>query len=92
MKILKIPVIVLSTCLLCSCEKLFNPNNDNPSTYDRILIDPAFAEGLLIRAYTYIPTNDYQFNEVATDDAATTEKGKWFSTDGYRRLDLADQP
>ncbi|MGN7720459.1 RagB/SusD family nutrient uptake outer membrane protein [Chitinophaga sp. 22620] len=89
MKILKIPVIVLSTCLLCSCEKLFNPNNDNPSTYDRILIDPAFAEGLLIRAYTYIPTNDYQFNEVATDDAATTEKGSGFlrmATGGWTSL------
>lgn len=65
---------MLFTCLLCSCEKMFNPNNDNHSTLDRVYVDPAFAEGLLIKAYTYIPTNDYTFNEVATDDAATNDK------------------
>lgn len=74
MKILKIPLFMLFTCLLCSCEKLFNPNNDNHSTFDRVYTDPAFAEGLLIKAYTYIPTNDYTYNEVATDDAATNDK------------------
>lgn len=74
MKKLKIPLFLLATCALCSCEKLFNPNNDNHSTFDRVLVDPAFAEGLLIKAYTYIPTNDYPYNEVATDDAATNVK------------------
>lgn len=74
MKILKIPLFMLFTCALCSCEKLFNPNNDNHSTFDRVLVDPAFAEGLLIKAYTYIPTNDYTYNEIATDDAATNDK------------------
>lgn len=74
MKIFKIPLFVLAASLLCSCEKLFNPNNDNHSTMDRVYVDPAYAEGLLIKAYTYIPTNDYTYNEIATDDAATNDK------------------
>ncbi|MBO9154726.1 RagB/SusD family nutrient uptake outer membrane protein [Chitinophaga sp. GCM10012297] len=74
MKIFKIPLFVLAASLLCSCEKLFNPNNDNHSTLDRVYVDPAYAEGLLIKAYTYIPTNDYPYNEIATDDAATNDK------------------
>lgn len=90
MKLVKIPLFMLATCVLCSCEKLFNPNNDNHSTIDRVYGDPAYAEGLLIKAYTYIPTNDYTWNEVATDDAATTDKGSSFlriATGGWTSLD-----
>lgn len=90
MKLVKIPLFMLATCVLCSCEKLFNPNNDNHSTIDRVYADPAYAEGLLIKAYTYIPTNDYTWNEVATDDAATTDKGSSFlriATGGWTSLD-----
>ncbi|WP_119080093.1 RagB/SusD family nutrient uptake outer membrane protein [Chitinophaga alhagiae] len=89
MKKLKIPLFLLATCALCSCEKLFNPNNDNHSTFDRVLVDPAYAEGLLIKAYTYIPTNDYNYNEVATDDAATSDKNSTYlkiATGGWTSL------
>jgi hypothetical protein len=63
-----------------------NPENDNHSVFDRVYGDPAFAEGLLITAYTLIPTNDYRFDEPATDDAVTNDlvnsylymaKGMW---------------
>lgn len=53
---------------------LFEPEDDNHSTLERVYEDPSFAEGLLIRAYTYIPTNDYRWDEVATDDAVTNNQ------------------
>ena len=71
-----------------SCEML-DPENDNHRTSSSLLEDPEFAEGLLMRAYTFIPTNNYSFDEVATDDAVTTNKfssylrmatGEWSST------------
>lgn len=69
-------LLLLSIVLLVvfsSCEKMFKPNNDDHSTFGRVYHDPEFAEGLLIRAYTYIPTNDYTFDEVATDDAVSND-------------------
>lgn len=60
-----------------SCQML-EPEDDNHSTGERLLKDPYFAEGLLIRAYTYLPTNSYRFDEVATDDAVTNNKSNSF--------------
>ncbi|MDR1336225.1 MAG: RagB/SusD family nutrient uptake outer membrane protein [Tannerella sp.] len=68
------------------CEWSLEPENDNHSTFDRVYEDPAYAEGLLMTAYTLIPTNDYRFDEPATDDAVTNDlsnsylymaKGMW---------------
>lgn len=56
-----------------SCQML-EPENDNHVTIERVYRDPAFAEGLLIRAYTLIPTNNYPFDEVGTDDAVTNNR------------------
>lgn len=56
-----------------SCTML-EPQDDNHNTLDRVYRDPAFAEGLLITAYTVIPTNNYTFDEVATDDAVTNDR------------------
>ena len=56
-----------------SCEML-EPEDDNHRTSDSFLEEPKFAEGLLIRAYTLIPTNSYSFDDVATDNAVTTNK------------------
>jgi hypothetical protein len=65
-----IGVLLSSSFTACS---LFEPENANYDDFDRALRDPAFAEGLLIRAYTFIPTNDYSFDDVATDDAVTND-------------------
>lgn len=75
MKLYKIfSLLLLSAIVFPACEQLLEPRNDNHSTIDRVYRDPTFAEGLLIRAYTYIPTNDYRWDEVATDDAVTNDK------------------
>ncbi len=74
MRLYKIFSLLLVTLLLFSGCELLDPVNDNHSTFDRVYQDPSYAEGLLIKAYTYIPTNDYRYDEVATDDAVTNDK------------------
>ncbi len=66
-------ILLVSTVLFTSCD-LLEPKDDNHSTFGRVFEDPAFAEGLLIRGYAFIPTNDYRYDEVATDDAVTNNK------------------
>ncbi|MDP2338183.1 MAG: RagB/SusD family nutrient uptake outer membrane protein [Bacteroidota bacterium] len=75
MRYLKIYSLLLILSLsFGACEKLLEPENDNHSTINRIYSDPGFAEGLLMTAYTKIPTNGLSFNDVATDDAVTNNK------------------
>jgi hypothetical protein len=79
MKLNKIfSLLLVSLFIFNGCE-LLDPKNDNHSTFDRVYDEPAYAEGLLIRAFTYIPTNDYRWDEVATDDAVTNDKLNSFS-------------
>jgi hypothetical protein len=66
-------ILLASVLLITSCELLV-PKDDNHSTFDRVYREPAYAEGLLLRAFTYIPTNDYRWDEVATDDAVSNDK------------------
>ena len=63
------------------CEDLLDPIDDNHQTLQDIYEDPAIAEGILMNAYTRLPTNGYSFNEVATDDAVTNDK-----FNGYLRM------
>lgn len=66
--------ILVFSLVFVSCQDMFEPVNDNHSTYERVLRDPTFAEGLLMTAYSKIPTNGLSFNETATDDAVTNDK------------------
>ncbi|HLP74201.1 MAG TPA: RagB/SusD family nutrient uptake outer membrane protein [Bacteroidales bacterium] len=80
MKIYKtLSLLALSVFIFAACEKIMAPENDNHSTLDRVYDEPGFAEGLLLRAFTYIPTNDYRWDEVATDDAVSNDKLNSFS-------------
>lgn len=74
MRLYKILSLLLGFAIIAPSCSLLEPENDNHSTFDRVYAEPAFAEGLLIRGYTYIPTNDYRWDEVATDDAVTNDK------------------
>ena len=69
----KLSLLLLLVLVFPGCS-MFDPEDDNHATLDRVYEDPAFAEGLLIRAYTFIPTNDYRWDEVATDDAVTNDQ------------------
>lgn len=74
MKLNKIWSLLLILVMFVSSCALLEPEDDNHSTLQRVYDDPEFAEGLLLRAYAYIPTNDYNWDEVATDDAVTNDK------------------
>lgn len=79
MKIHKIFSLLLVSILLFTACELLDPKDDNHDTFDRVYDEPAYAEGLLIRAFTYIPTNDYRWDEVATDDAVSNDKVNTFT-------------
>jgi hypothetical protein len=68
----RLSLLLLFVAVFPGCS-IFEPEDDNHSTLERVYEDPSFAEGLLIRAYTHIPTNDYRWDEVATDDAVTND-------------------
>lgn len=79
MKLIKIFFLLLiSSLTLGSCEKLLNPEDDNHNTFNRIFEEPAIAEGLLMSAYTRIPTLSLSFDDVATDDAVSNVKSNTY--------------
>lgn len=67
-----IPFIVMIA--LIGCEDFLEPVDENHRTLKDIYEDPYYAEGLLMNAYTRLPSNDYSFNDVATDDAVSNDK------------------
>ncbi len=74
-----IGVVLIAT----SCEDLLTPVDENNRTLEDIYSDPVFAEGILMNAYTRIPTNNYFYfyTDVATDNAVTNDK-----TNDYLRM------
>ncbi len=70
---------MLTVCM--SACGVLDPVDDNHATIDRVHQNPSFAEGVLMAAYTRIPTNSVSFNEVATDDAVSNDK-----LNGYLRM------
>ncbi|MEA4935850.1 hypothetical protein SDC9_89916 [bioreactor metagenome] len=63
-----------------ACEKILEPDKDNQYMLDRVLNDPAFAEGILLRAYQLLPS-EYTQEDVATDNAVSNNK-----SNGYLRM------
>lgn len=61
-------VVVIPACDLLEPETIINDD------LQMVKEDPQLAEGLLQRAYTQIPTNDYRWDEVATDDAVSNDQ------------------
>jgi hypothetical protein len=75
MRLIKIfSLLLILSVALGSCEALLDPLDDNHSTFERIYNDAPYAEGLLITAYTRIPTNGLTYNDVSTDDAVSNVK------------------
>ncbi|MCL4484445.1 MAG: RagB/SusD family nutrient uptake outer membrane protein [Bacteroidetes bacterium] len=74
-------LLVLAGLFAGGCSKLLEPENDNHDTFNRVYVDPAFAEGLLMNAYNKLPTAGFSFNDVATDDAVSNDK-----FNGYLRM------
>ncbi|MEH0152932.1 RagB/SusD family nutrient uptake outer membrane protein [Limibacter armeniacum] len=70
-------IIGLTGAVVLGCNSFLEPERDNQLTEEQVLANPAFAEGLLLNAYQALPV-DYNFEEVATDDAVTNNKGDNF--------------
>jgi hypothetical protein len=66
--------LIVAGVLFAGCKKVLSPLDDNHRTLQSIYSDPYFAEGIIMNAYTRLPTNGYSFNDVATDDAVTNDK------------------
>lgn len=64
--------------LLPSCMNPLDPEDDNHSSLNRVYSDPNYAEGLLLYAYNFIPTNSYSWDETGTDDAVSNDPGNSF--------------
>ncbi len=67
-------ILLIIAVVFSGCEDLLEPADDNHRTLEDIYDDPDFAEGVLMNAYSRLPTNGYSFNDVATDDAVTNDK------------------
>jgi starch-binding outer membrane protein, SusD/RagB family len=67
-------ILIIAGVMLAGCKKTLSPLDDNHRTLESIYSDPYFAEGVLMNAYTRLPTNGFSFSEVATDDAVTNDK------------------
>jgi hypothetical protein len=67
-------ILLIIAVLFTGCEDLLDPADQNNQTLQDIYDNPVFAEGVLMNAYTRLPTNSYSFNDVATDDAVTNDK------------------
>jgi starch-binding outer membrane protein, SusD/RagB family len=77
-RILYFFLILILSINLFSCENIFESEDENLGTIDRVYQNPAFAEGLLLTAYIKLPTNSLTFSEMATDDAVSNDKTNSF--------------
>jgi starch-binding outer membrane protein, SusD/RagB family len=72
--------LVAGICFLPSCENYFEPSPNNEQYESQIYKQARFAEGILLEAYSGLPTG-YSFEETATDDAVTNVIGR-----NYKRM------
>jgi hypothetical protein len=61
-----------------SCQDLFEPALQNNRSLDDVRNEPRFAHGLLVNGYTRVPTNSWNFSEMATDDAVSNNETNGF--------------
>jgi len=83
MKILKYFLTIFVGVIFFSCS-LFEPEIENLNDKERVLREPAWAEGLMLRGYSALPYNTdapLRWDEVATDDAVSN-----LPTNSYRNM------
>ncbi len=60
--------------LLCSCDDMFEPADENTRQEDAMYEESDYAHGLLIYGYDRLPYMTTTQTDVATDDAVTNQK------------------
>ncbi len=76
----KIQSIVAILFLAWGCTDLLDPAEQNNRSREDMFDEPRFAHGLLINGYVRIPTNGWNFNDLATDDAVSNNETNDFLT------------
>lgn len=75
----KISILLIGLIIIVSgCEKFTEPALQNNGDFENIYSEPNLAQGLLMNAYTRLPSNGWSFNDVATDDAVSNDNGNNF--------------
>ncbi|WP_229683323.1 RagB/SusD family nutrient uptake outer membrane protein [Echinicola rosea] len=70
---MNIKLAIMALVLTTSCSDLIDPAIENIQSKDMIRERPGMVQGLLLNAYLRIPTNGYNFSEMATDDAVSND-------------------
>lgn len=67
-------LIVLSVIFMCiSCDDLIEPAIENNRGLSDMYAEAEYAQGILLNAYTRLPSNGWSFSDVATDDAVSND-------------------
>ncbi len=75
MKITKIyfALVILGAMFMSSCDSFLDPLAEQRLTEENLIANPNYAEGVLLRTYTALPTT-YNFTlDIASDDAVTNK-------------------
>ncbi|WP_229239697.1 RagB/SusD family nutrient uptake outer membrane protein [Echinicola soli] len=75
---IKIKFAMMALVLTTSCSDLIDPAPENIQRKDMIRERPSMVQGLLLNAYLRIPSNGYNFSEMATDDAVSNDLDNGF--------------
>jgi hypothetical protein len=67
--------------LVTSCDDLWDPAKENYREKEDMYKDATYALGILMNGYTRIPSGNWSFTDVATDDAVSND-----ANNGYRKL------
>lgn len=77
----RILIFMVVLFALSSCKKFTDPAPQNNGDFENIYTEPALAHGILLNGYTRLPSNFWNFNDVATDDAVSND-----INNNYRRI------
>lgn len=66
--------LLLGSALLCSCDDMFDPADENNRQAEDMTEESKYAHGLLIYAYGRLPYITTTQTDIATDDAVTNQK------------------
>jgi hypothetical protein len=75
----KIAILFITITALCGCKKFVEPSIVNNGKYENVYEEPLLAQGLMLNGYNRIPTNGWTFNDVATDDAVSSDRNNAFT-------------
>ncbi|MCH7396641.1 RagB/SusD family nutrient uptake outer membrane protein [Belliella sp. DSM 107340] len=73
-------ILLILMVLVQGCDDLFEPAIQNNRELESGFDEPRFAQGLLIYGYARIPTNNWVFSDMATDNAVSNDESNTFFT------------